>query len=39
MSKRFNLDIRVLSEVVQINKEEKTITIKNVTTNETYNEI
>lgn len=38
MSKRFNLDIRVLSEVVQINKEEKTITIKNVTTNETYNE-
>ena len=35
MSKRFNLDIRVLSEVVQINKEEKTITIKNVTTNET----
>lgn len=38
MSKRFNLDIRVLSEVVKINKEEKTITIKNVTTNETYNE-
>ena len=35
MSKRFNLDIRVLSEVVKI-KEEKTITIKNVTTNETY---
>ena len=38
MSKRFNLDIRVLSEVVKINKEEKTITIKNVTTNETYSE-
>ena len=38
MSKRFNLDIRVLSEVVKINKEEKTITIKNVTTDETYNE-
>ncbi|MBL3198960.1 CoA-disulfide reductase, partial [Klebsiella pneumoniae] len=37
MSKRFNLDIRVLSEVVKINKEEKTITIKNVTTDETYN--
>ena len=34
MSKRFNLDIRVLSEVVKINKEEKTITIKNVTTDE-----
>lgn len=39
MSKRFNLDIRVLSEVVKINKEEKTITIKNVTTGKTYNEI
>ena len=38
MSKRFNLDIRVLSEVVKINKEEKTITIKNVTTGKTYNE-
>ncbi|PFR17956.1 CoA-disulfide reductase [Bacillus cereus] len=38
MSKRFNLEIRVLSEVVKINKEEKTITIKNVTTDETYNE-
>lgn len=38
MSKRFNLDIRILSEVVNINKEEKIITVKNVVTNETYEE-
>ncbi|MBY0595732.1 CoA-disulfide reductase [Bacillus bingmayongensis] len=38
MSKRFNLDIRVLSEVIKINKEEKTIIVKNVMTNETYEE-
>ncbi|MDM5153549.1 CoA-disulfide reductase [Bacillus sp. DX1.1] len=38
MSKRFNLDIRILSEVVKINKGEKTITVKNVVTNETYEE-
>ncbi len=34
----FNLDIRVLSESCKINKDEKTITIKNVNTDETYNE-
>ncbi|MGG0186762.1 CoA-disulfide reductase [Bacillus rhizoplanae] len=38
MSKRFNLDIRILSEVIKINKEEKTILVKNVVTNETYEE-
>ncbi|PGZ95274.1 CoA-disulfide reductase [Bacillus pseudomycoides] len=38
MSKRFNLDIRILSEVIKINKEEKTIVVKNVVTNETYEE-
>ena len=38
MSKRFNLDIRILSEVIKINKEEKTIVVKNVVTNETYKE-
>ncbi|WP_410984740.1 CoA-disulfide reductase [Bacillus cereus] len=38
MSKRFHLDIRVLSEVIKINKEEKTIIVKNVMTNETYKE-
>lgn len=38
MSKRFNLDIRILSEVIKINKEEKTIVVKSVVTNETYEE-
>lgn len=38
MSKRFNLDIRILSEVIKINKEEKTVMVKNVVTNETYEE-
>ncbi|PFA25645.1 CoA-disulfide reductase [Bacillus cereus] len=38
MSKRFHLDIRILSEVIKINKEEKTIIVKNVMTNETYEE-
>ncbi|MEH6890920.1 CoA-disulfide reductase [Bacillus sp. JJ864] len=38
MSKRFNLDIRIVSEVIKINKEEKTIVVKNVVTNETYEE-
>ncbi|WP_243526047.1 CoA-disulfide reductase [Bacillus pseudomycoides] len=38
MSKRFHLDIRILSEAIKINKEEKTIIVKNVMTNETYEE-
>jgi len=38
MSARFNLDIRNLSEVRKINREEKTITVTNVLTNESYEE-
>jgi len=38
MSKRFNLDIRILSEVIKINKEEKTVVVKDVVTNKTYEE-
>ncbi|UNK21173.1 CoA-disulfide reductase [Paenibacillus sp. N3/727] len=38
MSKRFNLDIRNLSEVVSIQREEKTVSIKNLTTGETTKE-
>ncbi|WP_045521669.1 CoA-disulfide reductase [Neobacillus niacini] len=38
MSKKFNLDIRNLSEVTQINPDRKTVTIKNLSTNETYEE-
>lgn len=38
MSKKFNLDIRNLSEVIKINREEKTVTVKNVLTNEIYEE-
>ncbi|MDE5413475.1 CoA-disulfide reductase [Alkalihalobacterium chitinilyticum] len=38
MSKKFNLDIRNLSEVIEINRETKHITVKNVQTLETYEE-
>jgi CoA-disulfide reductase len=38
MSNRFKMDIRNLSEVVKINPENKTITIKNVQTEEEYEE-
>src|SRR5690625_947050 len=38
MSKRFNLDIRNLSEVTKINRKQKTVTIKNLQTNESYEE-
>ncbi|HEY4549686.1 MAG TPA: FAD-dependent oxidoreductase [Bacillus sp. (in: firmicutes)] len=38
MSDRFNIDIRNLSEVTSINLENKSITIKNLRTNEEYNE-
>ena len=38
MSDRFNIDIRNLSEVMSINPENKSITIKNLRTNEEYNE-
>jgi CoA-disulfide reductase len=38
MSKKFNLDIRNLTEVVEINREKKTIFAKNLSTNEVYEE-
>jgi len=38
MSKKFNLDIRTLSEAVKINALKKTLTIKNLKTNEMYEE-
>lgn len=38
MSKRFNLDIRNFSEVTDINREQKTVSVKNLQTNEIYEE-
>ncbi|WP_297423668.1 CoA-disulfide reductase [Clostridium sp.] len=38
MSKKFNLDIRNLNEVISIDKENKKIRIKNLRTNEEYEE-
>ena len=38
MSQRFNLDIRNLTEVVAINRDQKIISAKNLTTGETYEE-
>jgi CoA-disulfide reductase len=38
MSERFNIDIRILSEVVSINAKNKTVTIKNLQTDEVYDE-
>ncbi|MBM7647474.1 CoA-disulfide reductase [Bacillus ectoiniformans] len=38
MSKRFNLDIRNLSEVTKINREKKTVTVTNLQTDEVYEE-
>jgi NADPH-dependent 2,4-dienoyl-CoA reductase/sulfur reductase-like enzyme/rhodanese-related sulfurtransferase len=38
MKSRFNIDVRVLQEVVDIDKENKTVTIKRVATGETYEE-
>ncbi len=38
MSKKFNLDIRNLSEVIQINRERKTVSVKNLNTMEEYEE-
>lgn len=38
MSARFNMDIRNFSDVTQINRDAKTVSIKNVITNETYEE-
>lgn len=38
MSKKFNLDIRIMSEVTKINREKQTVEVKNLQTNETYEE-
>lgn len=38
MSSKFNMDIRNLSEVIKINRNDKTITVINLQTNETYDE-
>lgn len=38
MSKKFNLDIRNLSEVTNINREEKTVSVKDLKTGEEYTE-
>lgn len=35
---RYNLDVRVFNEVLKINKEEKTIEVRNLITKETYTE-
>jgi CoA-disulfide reductase len=38
MSKRFRLDIRNLSEVMKINRSKKTVTVKNLSTGDVYDE-
>ena len=38
LNERYNLDVRVLTEVLSINKEEKTISVKNLQTEEIYAE-
>ena len=38
MSEKFNLDIRIQSEVIAINRERKTVTVKHLPTSETYEE-
>ncbi|MGE4571773.1 MAG: DsrE/DsrF/DrsH-like family protein [Candidatus Izemoplasmatales bacterium] len=38
MQARFNIDVRIFSEVTSINREEKTITIRNIKSNEVYKE-
>lgn len=38
MEKRYHLDIRVKNEVVQINRKQKTLLVKNLDTNESYEE-
>ncbi len=38
MSQRFNLDIRNLSEVIKINRDQKTVTVQNLKTQEVYEE-
>lgn len=36
--KRFNIDVRTFNEVIAVNKEKKTVTVLNHSTNETYEE-
>ncbi len=38
MQKKFRLDVRVMNEVISINRENKTVTIKKLNTGETYEE-
>lgn len=38
MSGKFNMDIRNVSEVIRINRDSKTVTVKNLKTDETYDE-
>ena len=38
MKNRFNIDVRVENEVTEINKEEKTVTVKKLSTGEIYTE-
>ncbi|MCX8001354.1 MAG: CoA-disulfide reductase [Anoxybacillus mongoliensis] len=38
MAEKFNLDIRIQSEVIAINRERKTVTVKHLTTGKTYEE-
>ena len=38
MKDKFNIDVRIFSEVISINRDEKSIRVKNVKTNETYEE-
>jgi len=38
-SKRFNLTVKVNSEVIEINRENKTVTVKNIATGRTYLEL
>jgi len=38
MKSKYNVDVRVFSEVTSINREEKTLTVKNLETNKTYQE-
>ncbi|MCT4784225.1 MULTISPECIES: CoA-disulfide reductase [Exiguobacterium] len=38
MNKRFQLDVRNLTEVIKINRAEKTVTVQHVRTGETYDE-
>ena len=38
MKDRFNIDVRVENEVIQINRSDKTVTVKRLSTGEIYNE-